>query len=117
MTEREPADALVAPEITTSRAQGRQYFSAQRAAHELETERTRHHLTEEVKENQHRRDLERKAFWFILLVLSAALVAGFRVAVEADNASTRIWGQGLWTLIVGGLVGAAGGYATGKRGK
>jgi hypothetical protein len=59
-------------------------------------------------------------FWgfsFLLSVSSAALVAGFLLAVLATDAVARAFGRALATIVVGGVLGGFAGYLTGRSGR
>jgi hypothetical protein len=100
-----------------SSAEGQQTFSIERGRHELRAADAAHRREEQRKDNELRRHREKVVFYVVVGILVAGLVVGFIVAVEADNADTRRWAQGIVTLLFGGIVGGITGYFTGRSGK
>lgn len=90
-------------------------LKAEAAAHkqQLEAEQARYQREEEAKDNALRRLIIRVTVWTIL----AAGVAAFAIGTLAGDADTRRWAQNVGTTILGGLVGAAAGYLTGRNGR
>lgn len=77
-----------------------------------ETERHHHQLTEEQKDNE----LRRLALKVLMGVVVLCLITSFVVAIKTQNDTTRLWAQGIVTLILGGIVGGVTGYF-GRGGK
>jgi predicted benzoate:H+ symporter BenE len=99
-------------------------FSARRGEHEIALARTtaemqraaedaRHQRQEAARDNTQRRIL----IYIVVGVVIAGLVAATLVGTWADNDDTRRWAQGIVTLLLGGLLGAVGGYFSAKPGK
>jgi len=124
------AQALLSADasVVESTTEGVQTFSIERqqlalkaedAAHKrrLAEKRIQHELDEATKENDQRRLREMIGFRVVVGTVVLGLVVGFSVDVEADNADTRRFAQGLVTLLFGGIVGGLAGYFTGRVGK
>ncbi len=107
-----------------SKAEGEQTFSPERsqhelklAKHELTAEETRSHLEESRLDNASRRKREQIGFYTVLSVVVVGLATSGIIGVAAKNSNTRDWAQGVFTLILGTLLGALAGYFTGKGSK
>jgi hypothetical protein len=72
-----------------------------------------HDLTEERKD----RDLRRKCFWLVVILLVAILTVSAVVGIGNDDEETRRWAQNVVTTMIGGLLGAVAGYLTARVGK
>lgn len=99
-------------------------FSASRGQHEIAILTThadvqraaddaKHKREETTRDNEQRRNI----VYAVVLVVIAGLVVGSLVGTMAENDTTRTWAQGIVTLLLGGLLGAVGGYFTAKAGK
>lgn len=103
-------------------------WNVKRAQHELKAATEVHRQQQEALEAQHRREQEAKdndqqrrqqnvIFWVVVGVVVGVLVVSLAVSLRAENDDTLAWSRSVVTLIVGGVVGGAAGYITGKSGK
>lgn len=76
-------------------------------------EDARHQRQEATRDNFQRRVL----IYIVVGVVIAGIVAAALVGTNAGNDDTRRWAQGIVTLLLGGLLGAVGGYFSAKSGK
>lgn len=83
----------------------------------LARQRQAHELEEARKDNQQRRRQEMLLFITIVSIIVVGLVVGFVVSTQAENDTTRTFGQGIVTLLLGTIAGGLAGYFTGRSGK
>jgi len=107
------SDATIKPTVEHSSAEGAQAFSIERRKHDQRVAAEEHKREEQRKNNELRWHQEKMRFYAVLFVLGLAFIFGIIAGVFADNTGTRRFGQGVVTLIVGGIVG----YPTGRSGK
>jgi heme A synthase len=98
--------------IRGSRSVGSQTWSVEYGQWQIEAADAEHKRTEEQKENELRRFILRAIVVLLLVTFCAAAIVG----VVNDDPSTRQWAQGIVTALLGGLLGAIGGYFTAKSG-
>jgi len=114
--------------VVGSTSGGDQTFSLERGEHELkvqtqahkrEMERERLQLEREEtrKDNDQRRSQLTTLFVVVIAIIVVGLVAGLLIGTLAFDEDTRRFGQGLVTLLLGGVAGALAGYVSGRSGR
>jgi hypothetical protein len=120
--EGKPIEGVPIEGVVAAGASGDQSFAyagqeieVEDAAHRrrVQQQQLDHDLTEERKD----RDLRRKCFWLVVILLVAILSVSAVVGIGNDDEETRRWAQNVVTTMIGGLLGAVAGYLTARVGK
>jgi len=110
-------DLTANPTVERSSAKGVQAVGILESKQAVRAADAAHRRDEQRKDNEARRLRELISFIVIMVIVAASWGIGFLMMVFAENDNRQAFGQDVFLLVLGSILGALAGYFTGKAGK